>query len=142
MAEAHVSTDHGQHHDVVVDHSHHPHVCSFQTFLAVYVALLFLTVVTVAVARVDLGAAAMPVAMAIAAVKASLVMTVFMHLKWDTAMNNIAFLSSLLFLSLLFLFTLADVFTRGEVDAVSGSPAPLPEPAEPRFYNIFEPGDH
>ena len=36
-------------------------------------------------------------------------MTFFMHLKYDTAINNIAIISSFLFLSLLFIFTLADL---------------------------------
>lgn len=113
-----------QHHGggPVVDHSHHAHVCTFQTFFGIYIALLFLTFVTVAVAQFDFGGANLLIAMAIAALKASLVMTVFMHLKWDTAMNNIAFLGSLIFLSLLFLFTLADISTRGVADPMAGTP--------------------
>jgi cytochrome c oxidase subunit 4 len=121
----HSNASHG-HGDHVVDHSHHAHVCSFQTFFGIYVALLFLTFVTVAVAEpvsgLHLGSASMLVAMAVAAVKASLVMTVFMHLRWDTAMNNLAFLGSLIFLSLLFLFTLADHATRGVSDPIAGTP--------------------
>ena len=35
-----------------------------------------------------------------------------LHVKWDTAINKIVFLSSFLFLSLLFIFTLADFATR------------------------------
>jgi cytochrome c oxidase subunit IV len=54
----------------------------------------------------------MLIAMAIASVKASLVIAFFMHVKWDTAINKIVFLSSFLFLSLLFIFTLADHATR------------------------------
>ena len=76
-------------------------------FMTVLVALLFLTFVTVAVAQFDFGSANMLIAMAIAAVKASLVIAFFMHVKWDTAINKIVFLSSFLFLSLLFVFTLA-----------------------------------
>lgn len=81
-------------------------------FLSVLVALLFLTFITVAVAQFDFGSANMLIAMGIAAVKASLVIAFFMHVKWDTAINKIVFLSSFLFLSLLFVFTLADLFTR------------------------------
>jgi cytochrome c oxidase subunit 4 len=118
-------TSHG-HGDTVVDHSHHAHVCSFQAFFGIYVTLLFLTFVTVAIAEpvsgLALGSASMLVAMAVAAVKASLVMTVFMHLRWDTAMNNLAFLGSLIFLSLLFLFTLADHSTRQVADPIGGTP--------------------
>lgn len=81
-------------------------------FLNVLLTLLVLTGVTVAASRVDFGAANMLIAMAIASVKASLVIAFFMHVKWDTAINKIVFLSSFLFLSLLFVFTLADQATR------------------------------
>ena len=94
-----------------LDMGHH-HVSSSAMFMTVLVALLFLTFVTVAVAQFDFGSANMLIAMAIAAVKASLVIAFFMHVKWDTAINKIVFLSSFLFLSLLFVFTLADLFTR------------------------------
>jgi cytochrome c oxidase subunit 4 len=119
--DAHGHDSHG-HGAAVVDHTHHAHVCSFQTFFGIYIALLFLTFVTVEISRFDFGSMNMLIAMAIATVKASLVMTVFMHLKWDTAMNNLAFLGSLIFLSLLFLFTLADHATRGVADPVAGTP--------------------
>jgi cytochrome c oxidase subunit 4 len=81
-------------------------------FRNVLVALLFLTFITVAASRFDFGGANMLIAMAIASVKASLVIAFFMHMKWDTAINKIVFLSSFLFLSLLFVFTLADLATR------------------------------
>lgn len=117
--EAHAPAAHGDvahGHDVVVDHSVHTHVCSFRTLTANFFALLVLTIVTVVVSRFHFGDLNLLIAVAIAAVKASLVMTIFMHLKWDTAINNIAFLSSLLFLALLFLFTISDVATRGTED--------------------------
>ncbi|MBL9079305.1 MAG: cytochrome C oxidase subunit IV family protein [Planctomycetes bacterium] len=103
------------HHD---DHSHgalqmgHHHVSSSAMFFNVLVALLILTVITVGASRIDFGSANMLIAMAIASIKASLVIAIFMHVKWDTAINRIVFLSSFLFLSLLFIFTLADHATR------------------------------
>lgn len=81
-------------------------------FFNVLVALLILTAITVGVSRIDFGGANMLIAMAIASVKAALVMGFFMHLKWDTAINKIVFFGSFLFLSLLFIFTLADQATR------------------------------
>jgi cytochrome c oxidase subunit 4 len=90
---------------------HHP-VSSSAMFFNVLVALLILTVVTVGASRIDFGPANMLIAMLIASVKASLVILFFMHVKWDTAINKIVFLSSFLFLSLLFVFTLADQATR------------------------------
>ena len=90
----------------------HPHVTPANVFLKVLITLLFLTFITVGASRIDFGSANMLIAMAIACVKASLVIAIFMHLKWDTAINKIVFLSSFLFLSLLFVFTLADFATR------------------------------
>jgi cytochrome c oxidase subunit IV len=90
----------------------HTHVSSSAMFFSVLLALLFLTFITVAVSRFDFGSANMLIAMGIASVKASLVIAFFMHLKWDTAINKLVFMSSFLFLSLLFIFTLADQFTR------------------------------
>ena len=90
----------------------HHHVSSSAMFLNVLLVLLFLTVLTVGASRVDFGPANMLIAMGIASVKASLVIAIFMHVKWDTAINKIVFLSSFLFLSLLFIFTLADHATR------------------------------
>jgi len=63
---------------------HHGHfVVPAAAYVAVFVALLILTVVTVAVAQVDLGPANMPVAMLVATMKASLVALIFMQLKYD-----------------------------------------------------------
>ncbi len=63
--------------------------------------LLFLTVATVAVTSIDLGAQGnLIVAMVIATVKAALVCTFFMHLLWDKKFNTILFLTSVLFLIL------------------------------------------
>ena len=90
----------------------HHHVSSSAMFFNVLVALLILTFITVAASRFDFGSANMIIAMAIASVKASLVIAFFMHVKWDTAINKIVFLSSFLFLSLLFVFTLSDLATR------------------------------
>lgn len=90
----------------------HHHVSSPAMFMSVLLALLFLTFITVAVAQFDFGSANMLIAMGIASLKASLVIAFFMHLKYDTAINKLVFLSSFLFLSLLFIFTLGDLFTR------------------------------
>jgi cytochrome c oxidase subunit 4 len=93
--------------------------------MAVLVTLLILTVITVGASRIDFGAANMLIAMLIASIKASLVIAIFMHVKWDTAINKIVFLSSFLFLSLLFLFTLSDQATRGMDGANERTRAPV-----------------
>lgn len=106
--------DHAHGHDA---HGYGPHhVTSTKTFVNVLLTLLFLTVITVAASRVDFGSANLLIAMLIASVKAALVIAIFMHVKWDTAINKIVFLSSFLFLSLLLIFTLSDQATRGAAD--------------------------
>jgi len=52
-------------------------------YLWVWGALLALTAVTVAVAGLDLGRVAVVVALAVAAVKSTLVVLYFMHLRWE-----------------------------------------------------------
>lgn len=88
------------------------HLMSFKTHMAVIGALFVLTVVTVWVAQFDFGAANVAIALAVATVKAVLVMAYFMHLKWDSMMNRVLLGSSFFFLALLTLFLYLDIFTR------------------------------
>lgn len=76
--------------------------------LAVFFALVFLTIVTVAQASFDLGGLDIAVVMGIATVKAGLVMAFFMHLAYDKPFNIIVFLSSFVFVGLFVIFTLSD----------------------------------
>ena len=85
------------------------HVMPVRLLIGVWVALMILTVVTVAVTSVDLGSRAnLIVAMAIATVKAGLVVTYFMHLRWDRPFNALVFVGSLLFVALFISMTLLD----------------------------------
>jgi cytochrome c oxidase subunit 4 len=78
------------------------HVLPIKLYLGVYGALVVLTYVTVQVSLLDLGKPAIYVAMAVAIVKASLVLGYFMHLKFDVRFNTFVFLSSVVFLLLFF----------------------------------------
>ena len=110
-----------------------PHVCSSQTFMGILLALLFLTFITVFISRFDFGGANMWLAMAVASLKASLVIAVFMHMLWDTTINKIFFISSFLFLGLLFLFTFADLLARADLETRHGRVAPLNPSEMPEF---------
>lgn len=93
------------------DHGHHGvgHVVPLQLLLGVGAALLFFTAITVWVTYVDLGRSGnLIVAMVIATLKAALVCTYFMHLRWDRPFNALVFASSLLFVSLFISLTLLD----------------------------------
>jgi len=90
-------------------HDELAHVMPVRLLVGVWGALMVLTVVTVAVTSVDLGGRAnLMIAMAIATVKAGLVVTYFMHLRWDRPFHTLVFLGSLLFVSLFISMTLLD----------------------------------
>jgi cytochrome c oxidase subunit 4 len=72
-------------------------------------ALLVLTIVTVAVRYVDLGEFNMPLAIGIALVKATIVALIFMHLRWDRPFNLLVLVGSILFVLLLIAFASMDV---------------------------------
>lgn len=76
--------------------------------LAVFGALVFLTIVTVAQASFDLGSFDIAVVMGIATLKACLVAFFFMHLAWDKPFNVILFLGSFVFVALFMIFTMSD----------------------------------
>ena len=112
------------HHDHAPDaggeHASH-HVVPMSIYIAVFGALLFLTVFTVAISRVDLGPANMLVAMVVASIKATLVCLFFMQLKYDDKLNAVVFVFGAIFLSLFFIFTIVDTFSREYIDPRLGN---------------------
>lgn len=93
------------------------HVLPLKTYFAVFGSLLVLTVLTVLVSVIGLPApASIIVAMVVAAVKATLVVLWFMHLKFDDRFYSLIFIVSLFFLVLFFVFTSMDVLSRGQVN--------------------------
>lgn len=85
------------------------HVMPWPLLVAVFAALIALTVATVAATWFDLGSANLLIAMVIATVKASLVVLYFMHLRYDHPFNAVIFVTGLLFLALFLSLTLLDV---------------------------------
>ena len=86
----------------------HVHIASMKSLLGVFAALIFLTVITVAVAYVDLGDLNLFTALFIASVKATLVCLYFMHLRHDSGFNRLAFFGSIVFVMLFVGITLMD----------------------------------
>lgn len=116
----HDGHDHGGHAHAHAAHAHagggHDHGLAHTTpvwlLFGVLSALLVLTIATVAVTSIDLGAQGnLIVAMIIATIKAVLVCTFFMHLLWDKKFNLVLFLTSVLFLILFLSMATTD---RGE----------------------------
>jgi cytochrome c oxidase subunit IV len=82
------------------------------TYLLVFGALLVLTLITTAVAFVDLGPLNTPLALSIALLKASLVMIYFMHLRHSTFLARVFAGAAVLWLLHFIIFTLSDYLTR------------------------------
>ena len=82
-------------------------------YFVVFVVLLALTALTVLVASVDLGPLNTPVALLIAAGKATLVVLFFMHLKEAPGILWLAAGAGFFWLGILILLTMSDVATRG-----------------------------
>lgn len=92
--------------------SGHEHSIPLKVYFNVLFALMILTVITVAAARVDFGSLNTIIALAIASVKATLVLGYFMHLKYDDKIYWVIFGTSVFFLIVLFFFSELDIVTR------------------------------
>ena len=84
------------------------HVVPMKVLIGVWAALLVLTILTVAAINVDLGSLNLWIAMAIATLKASLVVLYFMHMRYDRPFNAIVFVTALLFVMLFVSIALLD----------------------------------
>jgi len=103
------------------DHAQaHVHVHAKFFYVKVFLALIFFTALTTAIAFVDLGPFNTVVALVIAVCKASLVVLFFMHLKDQVGMTRVVLLAALLWLAILISITMSDRFTRDWVPS-SGS---------------------
>ena len=88
-------------------------VTPIRDYLLVFLALMVLTAITVGVAFIDLGAWNDVVALSIAMLKATLVVLIFMNVRYSARLSKISIVSGLLWLIILFGLTLADYMTRG-----------------------------
>jgi cytochrome c oxidase subunit 4 len=93
-------------------------------YVLTFLALLGLSLLTLALSFAGLGAWEIPVAIAIAFVKASLVAGFFMHLVEESVGNRLALGAAVAFILLLASLTMLDVVTRADPPA-----DPPPEPA-------------
>jgi cytochrome c oxidase subunit 4 len=93
------------------------HLVPLRTYFAVFGALMVFTAITVAVAFVDLGPANNIVMLAIAVLKATLVVMFFMHAKYGTKLIPLVAASGFFFLLLMFVITMSDYMSRGWLGA-------------------------
>jgi cytochrome c oxidase subunit 4 len=119
------------------------HISPKSTYYTIFGALMILTAITVSVAFINLGALNFPVALAIAILKATLVILFFMHVKYSSRLTKLICGTAFFFLLVLFGLTLSDYLSRGWFTAPGGTAGagtrvtigpptpPEDEPAEP-----------
>jgi cytochrome c oxidase subunit 4 len=93
--------------------SAHSTSSSLKTYVAIWIALLVGTALTVYASRLDLGRFNAAVALTIATIKATLVALFFMHVKGASEkLTKLVVLAALFFLLLLLGLSMADYATR------------------------------
>ena len=82
-------------------------------YFLTFAALMALTVVTILAARVDLGALNAAVALIIAGTKATVVVLIFMHVKYSSRLTQLIAAAGFFWLGILLVLTMSDYLTRG-----------------------------
>jgi len=88
------------------------HITPYRTYAWVLIALLAFTFLTITVTWIDLSALTVFVALTIATIKAGVVLTYFMHLKFESSLFRIFVIMVLAIYVLVILFTLSDYLFR------------------------------
>lgn len=89
-----------------------PHIVGYGKLTAVWIGLLILTALTVLVSRIELGIAHVWGSLAIASVKAGLVIAFFMHMKYEGRLLRWLLFFALTVLAIFIGFTFFDLLYR------------------------------
>jgi cytochrome c oxidase subunit 4 len=88
------------------------HIIPYRTFLYVLALLVTLTLTSVAITQIYLGAFTVVLALVIATIKSSFVLRIFMHLKFEKKMFSIIVLAVVLLISIVIIITFLDYLYR------------------------------
>lgn len=88
------------------------HVTPVRTYVLVWLALMILTATTWQVALIDMGSFNIVVALTIAIIKATLVVTIFMHARFAESLTKLYVLAGFFWLVILIAFFMLDYFSR------------------------------
>jgi cytochrome c oxidase subunit IV len=91
---------------------HTDHVIPTRVYYVIFGILMLCTYLTVQIAFFDLGALNTIAALAIAVLKATLVVLFFMHVKYSTRLTWAVVLGSIFWLGILLTLTMSDYLTR------------------------------
>ena len=88
------------------------HIIPYRTFLYVLALLIFLTLTSVFLTQIYLGALTVALALIIAAVKSSFVLRIFMHLKFESRLYGVLVTFVTLLITAVIIITLLDYIFR------------------------------
>ena len=101
-------------------HEAHHHIVPIPVYVAIFLTLLAGTAITVWAAYQDFGFLNLPIALAIAAFKATLVVLYFMHVKYASKLTQLASVLGFVWLAILLGMTSSGIFTRDWVGTAPG----------------------
>ena len=94
------------------EHEEHLHIIKPTFYLGIFFALLCLTALTTGMSFIDLGVFNAVIALAIAVVKASLVVLFFMHIHYSSRLLKMTVAAGLFTFCLLITLTMSDYISR------------------------------
>ena len=97
----------------------HAHVVPPRVYVGIFAALMVFTALTTWVAFIDLGVLNVVIMLAIAGVKASLVVLWFMHARYESVLTRVAIVGAVFWLLVLIVISASDVFIRARPEVVA-----------------------
>ena len=94
-----------------MDNQNH-HIIPYGTLLIVLATLIFLTLISVLVTQISLGALTVTIALLIAAVKSTFVLRTFMHLKFESRFLSSMVVAVILIIAAVIFITMLDYIYR------------------------------
>jgi cytochrome c oxidase subunit 4 len=95
------------------DHTASHHIVSLRTYTLIFAALLLLLVLTIAVYYFNLGIWSIVIGIAIAVVKALLIILFFMHVRYSSRLTKLFVAAAFIWLAILMVGTMHDYISRG-----------------------------
>ena len=88
------------------------HIVPPKVYIGIFLSLMVLTAVTVAAAFVSLGPFNIVIALAIATLKATLVLLYFMHARYSPKRTQLVIISAVFWLAIMLALTMSDYASR------------------------------
>jgi cytochrome c oxidase subunit IV len=112
------------------------HIVSPGMYLTIILVLMALTGITVGAAFVDLGRFNIVVALAIATLKATLVVLFFMHAKYSPQRTQLVIIAGIFWLAILLFMTMSDYISRVDYRGVR---SPFTQNTSPQTGGLSSP---